>query len=240
MSGHSKWSKVKHQKATTDVKKGAAFTKAASAIIVAVREGGGNSDPDKNFKLRLAIENARAVNMPKDTIERAIERGAGNEGLAIQSVTYEAYGPGGIAILIDAATDNKQRTVAEVKNILDRFGGSLATPGAVSYLFERRGVIIVPRTPQLTYDKVLEMAINAGADDVADLADLFEIYTQVSSLHAAAAVLNGQGIGIQESAIVARPKTTIALAPEKHGQLLKLTEELGSLNDVLEVWTDED
>ncbi len=175
MSGHSKWSKVKHQKATTDVVKGAAFTKAAAAIIVAVREGGGITDPDKNFRLRLAVEKAHDVNMPKENIERAIERGAGSEGRTIESINYEAYGPGGVAIIIDAATDNRQRTVAEIKNTLDRHGGVLAAPGAVDFLFRRLGVIIIPKTPALGFDAILEKAINAGADDVVAQNDLFEI-----------------------------------------------------------------
>ena len=162
MSGHSKWSKVKHQKATTDVVKGMAFTKAARAITIAVHEGGGIGDPAHNFHLRLAIEKAREVNMPKDNIERAIEKGMGSGGAQIEQITYEGYGPGGVAILIEAATDNRQRTVSAVKNLLDRAGGSLGSPGAVFYLFKPCGIITVPKT--VGFDMLFEAALSAGAD----------------------------------------------------------------------------
>ena len=145
MSGHSKWSKVKHQKATTDVVKSFAFTKASRAIAVAVKEGGGMTDPNSNFHLRLAIERARAVNMPKENIERAVARAGGSGGAAIEHVTYEGYGPGGVAFLIEAATDNRQRSVSQIKNVLERAGGTLVSPGALNFLFERRGVVIEPK-----------------------------------------------------------------------------------------------
>lgn len=240
MSGHSKWSKVKHQKETTDAKKGAAFTKAAAAIIVAVREGGGITDPEKNFRLRLAVEKAREVNMPKENIERAIERGAGLEGRTIESVSYEAYGPGGVALIIDAATDNRQRTVAEVKNILDRGGGTLAGPGAVAYLFRKLGVIIVSKTAALTPDDILAKSIDSGADDVVEKNDLYEIYTSVAKLHEVATALKGQEITVDQTAIAARPLTTVKLDQEKHEKLERLTDELTDLDDVQEVWTNEE
>src|SRR3990167_7132942 len=145
MSGHSKWSKVKHQKATTDAVKGAAFTKASRAITIAVREGGGVADPEKNFRLRLAVEKARIVNMPKDNIERAIARAAGGDASVIESVVYEGDGPAGVGLLIEAATDNRQRTVSGVKQVLERAGGRLATPGAVGYQFKRAGVITISK-----------------------------------------------------------------------------------------------
>src|SRR3989338_10745888 len=145
MSGHSKWSKVKHQKATTDAVKSRAFTRASRAITVSVKEGGGIADPDKNFRLRLAIEQAKAVNMPKDTIERAIEKGSGAGAAAYENLLYEGYGPGGVAYLVEAATDNHQRTVSEVKHVFDHAGGTLAAPGAVSYQFRRSGVVLVSK-----------------------------------------------------------------------------------------------
>lgn len=237
MSGHSKWSKVKHQKETTDAKKGAAFTKAAAAIIVAVREGGGITDPEKNFRLRLAVEKAREVNMPKENIARAIERGAGAEGRIIESMQYEAYGPGGVALIIDAASDNRQRTVAEVKNVLDRGGGTLASPGAVSFLFKYLGVMIVSKDNTPNFDILLEKAINAGADDVVEKDELFEIYSSVHKLHEVTGALAGQGIMISQSAITARPLTTVKLDPEKHEKLEKLISDLTDLNDVQDVST---
>src|SRR3989344_3595914 len=144
MSGHSKWSKVKHQKESTDAAKGKIFTKMASSIIIAVKEGGGIADPASNFRLRLAIEKARSVNMPKENIERAIEKGKGKSGEgSLERVVYEAYGPGKSGLIIEAATDNHQRAAAEVKNTLDRGGGVLASPGSVSYLFKHAGMLII-------------------------------------------------------------------------------------------------
>lgn len=240
MSGHSKWSKVKHQKETTDAKKGQAFTKAAGAIIVAVREGGGLTDPDKNFHLRLAIEKARGVNMPKENIQRAIERAAGEGGRTIESVMYEAYGPGGVAIIIEAVTDNRQRTVSEIKNILDHYGGTLATPGAVSYLFRKSGIIIVPKSDTINYDQLLDMVINAGADDVLERIDLYEIYTPMQEVHDAKEKLLKQGIHVQESAIVMRPITGITLASDRLESAARLVDEISNLTDVQNVYTNEE
>lgn len=181
MSGHSKWSKVKHQKATTDAVKSTAFTKASRAITVAVHEGGGIADPEKNFRLRLAIEKAREVNMPRDTIERAIAKAVSSGTNAMEQVMYEGYGPGGVAMLVEAATDNRQRTSANIKHQFDRAGGSLASPGAVSYLFVRSGVLVIEKNGK-TLDAMLDAALRAGADDVIERTDMFEIYTKAGDV----------------------------------------------------------
>src|SRR3989344_921527 len=175
MSGHSKWSKVKHQKATTDVAKAQAFTKASRAITVSVREGGGITDPNLNFRLRLAIEKARDVNMPKNTIERAIEKGSGGQAGSLSQITYDCFGPQGVALLVETTTDNKMRTVSEVKNVLERGGGRLASPGSVAYLFKRWGILVIPKA-NVTYDTLLTDAIVAGAHDVIEREDMFEVY----------------------------------------------------------------
>ncbi|KKW10765.1 MAG: transcriptional regulator [Microgenomates group bacterium GW2011_GWC1_49_7] len=236
MSGHSKWSKVKHQKATTDVVKSAAFTKAAHAITIAVREGGGISDPNMNFHLRLAVERARAVNMPKENIQRAMARAAGEGAAAIAQVQYEAYGPGGVAFLIEAATDNRQRSVSQVKNVLERAGGTLASPGAVSFQFRRRGVLTVPRAGQ-SLDAVLSAAIEGGADDVAETEDFYEVYTADRALFSVKKKLEEQRIPIDNAVLIMYPTTTVVLDKEKRETTEKLVGELSQLEDVQTVYT---
>lgn len=183
MSGHSKWSKVKHQKESTDAAKGKIFTKLSKSIIVAVKEGGGNTDPESNFRLRLAIEKARGLNMPKDNIERAIEKGSGKGAEEnMYHAVYEAFGPGGIGLIIEAATDSKQRTVAELKNLLDRSGGVLAGSGAVSHMFKYLGQIITQRNGKST-DELLEITIESGASDMKESDDEVYIYCHPNDLH---------------------------------------------------------
>ena len=180
MSGHSKWSKVKHQKATTDVAKGAAFTKASRAITIAVHEGGGMTDPNANFRLRLAIEKARSVNMPKDTIERAIAKAAGTGGETLEQVTYEGYGPAGVAFLVEAATDNRNRTVSVIKNIFERYGGTLTGPGAVSFLFTRNiedNHVSIQPTYTVPVSEQVRERITALTADLEALDDVQQIYT---------------------------------------------------------------
>ena len=238
MSGHSKWSKVKHQKATTDAVKGREFTKASRAITVAVREGGGVIDPEHNFRLRLAVEKAHMVNMPKENIERAIQKGTGGGGAQIEQVMYECYGPGGVAVCIEAATDNRQRAVSEIKNVLERAGGTLAGPGAVAYLFERCGILVVAKGSH-SFDDMLEMALTAGASDVVEKDDAFEIYTPVTSLSQAKTYLTQKGIPIDHTAIIMKPKTEIAVDPSTAERVEKLVEALESLDDVIAVYTNE-
>lgn len=235
MSGHSKWSKVKHQKATNDVVKAAAFTKASRAITIAVREGGGVTDPDHNFHLRLAIEKAREVNMPKENIERAIDKGAGAGGGTFEQIAYEGYGPSGIAMYIEAATDNRQRTASLVKQLLDHAGGSLAGPGAVSYLFERVGVMTVPRQ-SASLDQIFSLALESGARDVVEMDDVFEVYTTPSDLLRVKKGIEGS-VPAENAMIVMKPKVSVAPSPEVAGKVQDLVEALLALDDVQSVFT---
>lgn len=236
MSGHSKWSKVKHQKATTDAVKSRAFTKASRGITVSVREGGGIADPDKNFRLRLAIELAKAVNMPKDTIERAIEKGTGSGAAVYENLLYEGYGPGGVAYLVEAATDNHQRTGAEVKHVFDHAGGALAAPGAVSYLFRRSGVVLVSKSGK-TFDSVFEVALTAGAEDVVERDDVFEVFTKASALSQVKQRVEKSGLLIEHTGFIMR--TDVLAVPDSVGRRENelLMEALESLDDVQNVYT---
>lgn len=236
MSGHSKWSKVKHQKATTDVVKSFAFTKASRAIAVAVKEGGGITDPASNFHLRLAVEKAHAVNMPKENIERAVARAAGDGALAIEQITYEGYGPGGVALMIEAATDNRKRSVSQIKNVLERAGGTLASPGAVSFQFNRRGVLTVPKQG-ITYDALLAAAIDSGADDVVEAIDLYEVYTKEGALQGVKLALEAAHISIDNTARIMHPITPMAGDDALRAKTDDLVASLEELDDVQTVFT---
>lgn len=236
MSGHSKWSKVKHQKATTDAVKSQAFTKASRGLTVAVREGGGMTDPEKNFRLRLAIELAKSVNMPKDTIERAIERGAGAGAGSFEQLVYEGYGPGGVGYVVEAATDNHQRTGALVKHAFEHAGGALASPGAVTYQFSRSGVLLVPHAFG-SFDRVLELAINAGAQDVIERDDVFEIFTDAQSLSRVKQQLESAGVVIDVTELIMRPAQTVQVTDEVRSRNEDLIHMVESLDDVQKVFT---
>jgi YebC/PmpR family DNA-binding regulatory protein len=236
MSGHSKWSKVKHQKATTDVVKSFAFTKASRAITVAVKEGGNITDPNMNFHLRLAVEKAHAVNMPKENIERAIAKAAGEGALSIEQMTYEGYGPGGVAILIEAATDNRQRIVSQIKNVLERAGGTLASPGAVSFQFSRRGVLTVHKEG-ITYDTLLAAACDAGAEDVKETTDLFEVYTQDAALSAVKQLLEASKIPIENTSRIMHPTSPADVDDALRAKIDDLVAALEELDDVQTVFT---
>jgi YebC/PmpR family DNA-binding regulatory protein len=234
MSGHSKWSTIKRQKGVTDARRGAVFTKVAREIAVAARAGGG--DPDANFRLRLAMDKARGVNMPMDNIKRAIERATGSgEGEQFEEIVYEGYGPGGVAVLVEAATDNKNRTAADVRSIFTKAGGSLAGAGAVAWQFEPRGLIAVQpegRDP----DEVALAAIDAGADDV-DVSDpeRVEVYTSPADLERVRKALDSAGIPIEsaENAMIA--KAHVELDANRARQNLRLLELLEDLDDVQRV-----
>lgn len=239
MSGHSKWSKVKHQKEATDAVKGKAFTKCANAIIIAVKEGG-TSDPESNFKLRLAIEKAREYNMPKDKIEKAIERASGaGEGGSMEQVVYEAFGPGGIGIIIEAVTDNKQRTVSALKNILERSGGVLATTGAVSHMFQYTGLINIPKQNK-SFDTLLEQAISAGASDIEDLGESVDIYTTPSDLHKVKSIMEKQ-LPINSYELYYRPSVEIRIDDKNKAEnILKLISNIEEYEDVHKVYANFD
>ncbi|HZV72773.1 MAG TPA: YebC/PmpR family DNA-binding transcriptional regulator [Conexibacter sp.] len=230
MAGHSKWAGIKHKKAIVDARRGAAFTKLARAITVAAREGGG--DPDSNAALANAVQKAKDVSMPKDNIERAIAKGtgAGADADAIEAVLYEGYGPGGVALLIEALTDNRNRTGADVRHLLSKHGGNLGEPGSVAYLFDKQGVIVVDAERWSEDDLIV--AIDAGAEDIARDDDVFEILTSPSDLAAVRAALEEAGIEIGNAEVTQRPKTRVPLDEQQAGRLLRLIDALDDNDDV--------
>jgi len=233
MSGHSKWSQIKRQKGVNDVKRGAIFTKMGREIAVAARAGGG--DPDGNFRLRLAIEKARAANMPIDTIKRAVEKATGGgEGEQYEEIVYEGYGPGGVALLVEAATDNRNRTAAEVRSIFTKAGGQLAVSGAVAWQFEQRGVIAVP-VAGIDPDEVTLLAIDAGASDVETDADPLEIYCAPGDLESVRRALEKAGVAIESADQAMLAKQTTSVDAAKARQNLRLVEHLEDLEDVQRV-----
>jgi YebC/PmpR family DNA-binding regulatory protein len=234
MSGHSKWSTIKRQKGANDAKRGALFTKVAREISVAARQGGG--DPDANYRLRLAVEKARSVNMPADNIKRTIEKAAGGgDAEQFEEIVYEGYGPGGVAVLVEAATDNRNRTAAEVRSIFTKTGGQLAGSGAVAWQFEPRGLIVVARDGQ-DADEVTLTAIDAGAEDVdTDDEDAIEIFTEPGSLEAVRRGLEGAGVAVESAESTMIAKQTVELDSAKARQALRLVELLEDLDDVQRV-----
>lgn len=236
MSGHSKWAQIKHKKAAADAKKGQQFTRIAKLIAVAARDG---ADPSMNFKLRLAVEKARLVNMPKDNVERAIQRGAGtgNE-VAPESVLYEGYGPGGAAILIEAVTDNRNRTSAEVRHTLDKSGGKMAGMGSVQWMFQRLGMITVDvAVSGKSQDEIEMIAIECGAQDI-DSDDVnLVVYCEPEKLEVMREALQKQGLTITEASIGYRAKDRVEITGEDEQKLLSLLEALNENEDVQEVYT---
>jgi YebC/PmpR family DNA-binding regulatory protein len=230
MSGHSKWHSIKHKKAVVDARRGQQFTKLARAITVAAREGGG--DPDGNPGLALAIQKARDASMPKDNIERAIAKGTG-EGVdadRIETVVYEGYGPGGVALLIEAFTDNRNRTGADVRHQFSKYGGSLGEPGSVSYLFEKRGVIVVDAS---RYDEEdLIPAIDAGALDISVDEDVFEVITEPGELVAVRDALGQAGVDIDSAELTQRPMARVPVDEFDATKLLRLIDALEELDDI--------
>ncbi len=233
MAGHSKWKQIKHYKAAADAKRGAMFTKLIREITVAAKAGGG--DPAGNPRLRTAIEAARNASMPKDNIERAIKKGTGElEGVEYSEVTYEGFGPGGVALLIHALTDNPTRTVADVRHKLSRGGGNLGATNSVAWMFERKGQLYVDAT-RYAEDAVLEAALDAGAEDMQQEGDQYIIATEPNALHAVKSGLEAKGINAQEAEIAMIPKSTVHLEGKEAESLLRLIEELDDLDDVQKV-----
>ncbi len=235
MSGHSKWATTKHQKFAADAKRGAAFTKLANMITVAAREG---ADTEFNFKLRLAVEKAKSFSMPKDNIERAIARGAGKgDGASVmEELTYETYGPGGSAIIITVVTDNKIRSYSDVRTTVTKHGGHLAEAGAVAYLFDHKGLIIISHDPEIA-DEVQLAAIDAGADDVESVGGLTRVLTQIKDLQKIQQVLSNAGYVIEEAKLEWIAKMPHHISDEDQQKLDKLLEALDSLDDVADVAT---
>lgn len=240
MSGHSKWSTIKRQKGANDAKRGAAFTKIANAITVAVKEGGGG-DPASNIKLRLTMDQARAANMPKDNIQRAIDRGLGKGGgAAIETVVYEGYAPGKVALIIEAATDNRNRTLPDVRGTLEKSGGTFASPGAVSWMFEDRGMISVPKQGR-TIDDIFEIAAEAGAEDVEDAGELVEVYTKPADIEKVKNQLIEKGLVVQTAEIFKKPTTIVEISDaETAKKVLGTIEKLEDLDDVQKVYANFD
>ncbi len=240
MSGHSKWSTIKRQKAATDTKRGQAFTKLGSAITIATREGGG-ADPASNFKLRLAIDQARSANMPRENIDRAIERGVGKgAGANLQTVSYEGYAPGKVALIIEAATDNKNRTTPEVRGTLEKLGGTFASVGAVSWMFAEQGLITVAKDGK-SIDEIFEIAADAGAQDVEDAGDLVEVFTNPQDVEKVKNQLIQKGLTIKSAEIFKKPTTVVEIKDEgTAGKVLKTIEKLEELDEVIKVYANFD
>ena len=235
MSGHSKWASIKHQKAVTDARRGQLFTKLTREIIVAVREGGSN--PEMNFRLRLVVQKARDSNMPMDNIERAVKRGSGELGGATLSELFlEGYGPSGAAILVQGLTDNRNRTVQEIRNIFTRGGGSLGEAGCVAWIFDSKGLILVD-TKDLDAEELVMQAIDAGADDVKVEDENIEIYTRPDELESVRKALEQQSLPVSSAELFMAPKATIELEEKAAVQTLKLLNKLEELDEVQSVST---
>jgi len=238
MSGHSKWSQIKRQKGVADAKRGQLFTKLAREISVAVRQGG--ADTQANFKLRLIMQKARDNNMPLENIDRAIKRASGGtDGAALSEVTYEGYGPGGSAILAQALTDNKNRTLSEVRNILGRGGGNLGESGSVTWLFDSRGVIVADAT-KVNAEEVALFAIDAGAEDVKIEGTTLEVHTKPQDLEAVRKALELKKVPISSSELSMVPKTMVKLDEKSALQALRLLDKLEELDEVQHVYTNAD
>jgi len=232
MSGHSKWSQIKRQKGAADVKRGVVFTKMTKEIMLAAKEGGG--DPDGNFRLRLAIERARGVNM-RENIQRAIDRATGGgEGSVLERIVYEGYAPGGVSVMVEVATDNRNRTVSEIRSAFTKHGGKLGESGSVQWLFEQKGIIEIDagkRSP----DEVSLIAIDSGAEDVETDGSLVTAYTTPSSFEKVKSALEKAGITVASAEISMRPTTTVRVEGDQARRVLRLVEDLEDLDDVQKV-----
>jgi YebC/PmpR family DNA-binding regulatory protein len=238
MSGHSKWHSIKHKKGATDAKRGKLFTKFIKEITVAARTGGG--DPDANARLRKAVLDAKAGNMPNDTIDRAVRRGTGAEdGVTYDEITYEGYGPGGVAMLIEAMTDNRNRTVAEIRHTFSKNGGNLAAAGAVAWLFEKKGYIVIDKAAR-PEEELFDIAIEGGADDVRDDGENFEIITSPENFESVQSAIKSAGIEPQVAEVSMVPQTYIKLEGSNAQQMLRLMEAMEDHDDVQKVYANFD
>jgi YebC/PmpR family DNA-binding regulatory protein len=240
MSGHSKWATIKHQKAVTDKKRGRVFSRLSKAIAIAVREGGGDDNPDTNSNLRIVVDKAKASNMPKDNIKRAIDRGAGRGGGgSLETVMYEAFGPGGVAVMIDCVTDNKNRTASAVRTYIEKGGGRLGSVGATSYLFEKKGQILVEKNTDVE-EQILDL-MEIDVKDVADEKGFVEVITQPDKLHQVVEKIKKKNYKIKEFDLFYNPKTLVSLTDEVlKNRVMKFIEGLDDLDDVQQVYTNAD
>jgi YebC/PmpR family DNA-binding regulatory protein len=238
VSGHSKWATIKRKKGAADAKRGQLFSKLSRAIIVAAKEGGG--DPSANATLANAIQKARDASMPKDNIERAIQRGAGaGDGDAYEAVLYEGYGPGGVAIICNILTDNRNRAASDVRHIFTKHGGSLGTPGSVAWQFDRKGIILVD-ADGADEDALMELALDAGAEDIAEDGSQWQITTEPTELMAVREALDGAGIAYASAELTMVPKTTVQPEEKEARQLLRLIDALEDNDDVQDVYANFD
>ncbi|MBN1115480.1 MAG: YebC/PmpR family DNA-binding transcriptional regulator [Oligoflexia bacterium] len=229
MSGHSKWSTIRHKKGAADAKRGKLFTKIIKEISAAARSG---SDPDSNPRLRTAIANAKSANMPNDNITRAIKKGAGDlGGASYETVTYEGYGPGGTAILVQVLTDNKNRTVSEIRHLFSRSGGNLGETGCVSWMFIQKGVVIVEQG-KIAEEKLMDIILEAGADDMETEDGFYNIYMDPSLLDTVRTLIESKGVGIYKSEVSMEPQTTVKLTGKDAETVIKLMEKLEDHDDV--------
>lgn len=236
MSGHSKWHNIQAKKGKADAARGKIFTKIGREIAIAVREGGAN--PENNNKLRDIIAKAKANNMPNDNIQRSIKKAAGEgTGATYEEIVYEGYAPGGVAIICNIVTDNRNRTSADVRHIFDKNGGSLGTPGSVSYMFDNKGLIVVEREPGMDEDEMMMMALEAGAEDVSALDDVFEIYTAPNDFSAVREALEQQGLAFLSADKKMIPQNTVEVTDEETiAKILKLLDMLDDNDDVADVY----
>jgi YebC/PmpR family DNA-binding regulatory protein len=238
MSGHSKWATIKRKKAVLDAKRGKIFTKLIKELTIAAREGGG--DPAGNPRLRLAIDNAKSQNMPQDNIDRAIKKATGElEGVTYHELTYEGYGPAGVALLVEVATDNKNRTVAEVRHIFSKNGGSLGENGSVAWMFDRKGIITAPRQGKKE-DEMMEIVLEAGADDLTTEEDFFEIQTSVESFETVRRTLIDKKLTVENASLQWIAKNLIEVKGEDAEKVMKIIEALEDNDDVQNVYSNAD
>jgi YebC/PmpR family DNA-binding regulatory protein len=238
LSGHSKWSSIKHKKGATDAKRGKIFSRLIKEITVAARMGGG--DLSSNARLRTAISSAKAQNMPKDNIERAIKRGTGElEGVSYDELVYEGYGPAGVAIMVEILTDNKNRAVAEVRHIFSKHNGNLGETGCVSWLFDKRGYMTIDKST-ISEDSLIELALEAGADDVKDEGDVFGVYTDLTEFDNVKEALEKSGVKFSFAEVTMIPQNTIKLEGKQAEQMLKLLDKLEDSDDIQNVYANFD
>jgi YebC/PmpR family DNA-binding regulatory protein len=238
MSGHSKWHSIKHKKGALDAKRGKIFTRLIREILMAAKQGGG--DVDGNARLRTAVAAAKAENMPQDNIKRAIQRGTGElPGATYEEITFEGYGPGGVAIIVEVTTDNRNRTVSEVRNALSKNGGNLGEPNSVSWMFSKKGMVIVPKDA-VAEDKLMELVLDAGGDDIRDEEDNWEIYTEPAAFPAVAAAVKAAGIAPVASEVTMVASTHTKLEGTQAKAMLRLLEYLEEHDDVTNVYSNFD
>ena len=238
MSGHSKWSTIKHKKGAADAKRGKIFTKLIKEITVAARMGGG--DPEGNPRLRTAISAARAENMPKDNIERGIKKGTGElEGVSYEEASYDGYGPGGAAVLVDCLTDNKNRSVADIKHLFERYGGNLGEPGCVTWIFEQRGLVVFEKD-KVDEDQLIDLALEAGAEDVIEEETEFEVVTAPTDFETVKKAIDDAGLPYTLAEVTKIPKNMVKIEGKKAQQMINLMQALEDHDDVNHVYANFD